>query len=47
MEDAAHCLEGGRLRHFCHGNSIVSTVSDTVLATDCVPPGVGIFLRNL
>ena len=35
------------LRHFCHGNTIVSTGFDTVLATVHVPSGVGIILRNV
>ena len=39
----AHCP----LRHFCHGISIVSTISDAVLATVHVPPDVGIILRNV
>ena len=46
MGDAAPSPEHGPLRHFCHGNSIISTGSDTVLATIHVPPGVGIILRN-
>ena len=37
------------LRWFCHGNSIVSTAFNTVLATVHAPPppGVGIILRNV
>ena len=46
MGDAAPSPEQCPLCHFCHGNSIVSTVSDTVLATVHVPPGVGIILRT-
>ena len=47
MGDAAPSPEHCPLRHFCHGNSIVSTVSDAVLATVHVPPGVGIILRRV
>ena len=47
MGDAAPSPEHCPLRHFCHGNSIISTGSDTVLATVHVPPGVGIIVRNV
>ena len=47
MGDTAPSLEHCPLRHFCHGNSIVSIVSDIVLTTVHVPPGVGIILRNV
>ena len=47
MGDAAPSLEHCPLRHFCHGNSIISTGSDTVLATVHVPPVVGIILRSV
>ena len=35
------------LRHFSHGNTIISTGSVTVLATLHIPQGVGILLRNV
>ena len=47
MRDAAPSPEHCPLRHFCHCNSIISTGSDTVLATVHVPPGVGIILCNI
>ena len=47
MGDATPSPEHCPLRQFCHGNSIISTGSDTVLATVHVPPGVGIILRNV
>ena len=45
--DATPSSEDCPLRQFCQANSIVSTASDTVLATVHVPAGVGIFLRNV
>ena len=47
MGDATPSPKDCPLLEFCHGNSIVSTVSDTVLATFHVPPGVDVFLRNV
>ena len=47
MGDAAPSPEHCPLRHFCHGNSIISTSSDTVLTTVHAPPGVGIILCNV
>ena len=47
MGDAAPSPEHCPLCHFCHCNSMVSTVSHTVLATVHIPPGVGISLRNI
>ena len=47
MGDAAPSPEHCPLRHFCHGNSIISNGSDTVLATVHVPPGGGVILRNV
>ena len=41
------CTQPCLLCHFCHGNSIVSTVSNTVLATVHVSPGVGIIRRDV
>ena len=45
--DATPSPEHCPLCLFCHGNSIVSTISHTVLATVHIPPGVGIILRNV
>ena len=45
--DAAASEEHCPLRQSRHGNPIISTISDTVLATLHVPPGVGFILRNL
>ena len=47
MGDSAPTPEQCPLCLFCHGNSIISTGSDTVLATVHAPPGVGIILRNV
>ena len=47
LGDAAPSTEHCPLRYFCHGNSIISTGFDTVLATVHVPPGVGMMLRNV
>ena len=47
MGDTAPSPEDCPMRQFCYGNSIVSTVSDTVIATVHVPPCVGIILRNV
>ena len=47
MGDAAPSLQHCPWRQVCHGNSIVSTGSDTILATVHVPLGVGIILRNV
>ena len=47
MGDAAPRPEHCPLCHFCHGNSILSTGSNAVLATVHVLPGVGIILRNV
>ena len=44
MGDAAPSPEHCPLRHFCHGNSIISTGSDIVPSSVHVPPGVGINL---
>ena len=45
--DTAPSLEHRPLRQVCHGNSIISTGFDTVLATVHAPRGVGIILRNV
>ena len=49
MGDVALSHEHCPLRHFCHGNSSISTGSDTVLATVHAPPppGVIVILRNV
>ena len=47
MGDTAPSPKDCPLRQFCHGNSIVSTAFDTVLATIHVPRGVGIIFRNV
>ena len=46
MGEAAPSPEHCPLGHFCHGNTIISTGSDTLVATVHVRPGVGITLRN-
>ena len=47
MGHAAPSPEHCPMPPFCHGYFIISTGSDTVLATVHVPLGVGILLRNV
>ena len=47
MGDVAPSPEHRPLRHFCHGNSIISTGSDTILATAHIPLAVAMILSNV